>query len=274
MPRTIALDGKTLRSSVEPRGSPDFDHLTDRKAVHVLSAFASAAALILAHQQLAGAPDEIAAVPKPMAELGVTGVLFTADALHCQKDGFTQAAATGNALLVRVKDNQPTLHATLPGLCAAGCPFDIHETVDRGRHGRQEHRRVEVFDTTGQLNAPWQTLVSCVARVSRLTYIKDIRSGSWATREEVGYYPCQTRHGAKVLGCAIRAHWGTENRAHYVRDVTLGDDASRIRTKPGVMARIRSGALNILRANGVQNISLALYANALSFDHLLALGTA
>ncbi len=159
-------------------------------------------------------------------------------------------------------------------LCATGCPFDSFESVDRRRHGRQEHRRVEVFDTAGQLNAPWQTLVSCVARVSRLTYIKDTRTGLWATREEVGYYPCQARHGAKVLGCAIRAHWSIENRAHYVRDVTLGEDASRIRTRPGVMARIRSVALNILRANGVQNISQALYANAVSFDQLLALGTA
>ncbi len=208
-----------------------------------------------------------------MAELGVTGVLFTADALHCQRDAFAQAAATGNALLVCVKDNQPTLHAALAGVCAAGRPFDSHETVDHGRHGRQEHRRVEVFDTASQLDAPWQALVSCVARVSRLTYIKDTRSGLWATREEVGYYPCQTHHGAKLLGCAIRAHWGIENRAHYVRDVTLGEDASRIRARPGVMVRIRSVALNILRANGVQNISLALYANAVSFDHLLALGT-
>jgi len=108
---------------------------------------------------------------------------------------------------------------------------------------------------------------------SRLTYVKDTRTGLWATREEVGYYPCQARHGAKVLGGAIRAHWGIENLAHYVRDVTLGEDASRIRARPGVMARIRSVALNILRANGVQNISLALYANAISFDHLLALGT-
>jgi hypothetical protein len=130
-----------------------------------------------------------------------------------------------------------------------------------------------VFDTAGQLDAPWQALVSCVARVPRLTYIKDTRTGLWATREEVGYYPCQACHSAKVLGGAIRAHWDIENCAHYVRDVTLGEDASRIRTRPGVMARIRSIALNVLRANGVQNISMALYTNAVSFDQLLALGT-
>jgi len=43
------------------------------------------------------------------------------------------ASATGNALPVRAKHNQPTLHAALAGLCATGCPFDSHETVDRGR---------------------------------------------------------------------------------------------------------------------------------------------
>jgi hypothetical protein len=78
--RTIALDGKTLRGS--------FDHLNDRAAAHVLSAFASDAALILAHQW----PGEIPAVPTLITELGVSGVLFTADALHCQKDSFTRAA--------------------------------------------------------------------------------------------------------------------------------------------------------------------------------------
>jgi predicted transposase YbfD/YdcC len=88
--RTIALDGKTLRGSV--------DHPNDRKAAHVLSAFAGDAALILAHQEVAGAPDEIPAVPRLIAGLGMTGVLFTADALHCQKEGFARAAETGNAL--------------------------------------------------------------------------------------------------------------------------------------------------------------------------------
>ena len=56
--------------------------------------------------------------------------------------------------------------------------------------------------------------------------------------------------------------------------MTLGKDASRIRMRPGVMARVCSIALNVLRANGIQNISLALYTNAVSFDQLLALGTA
>src|SRR4051794_19120065 len=75
--RVIALDGKTLRGS--------FDHSDDRAAVQVLGAFASDAALILAHQEITGG-DEIAAAQALIEQLGLRGVLFTADALHCQKN--------------------------------------------------------------------------------------------------------------------------------------------------------------------------------------------
>jgi hypothetical protein len=76
-PRVIALDGKTLKRS--------FDHLHDAAAAHVLSAFACEAALILAHQEVRDAPDEVPALPALIEALGMRGALFTADALHCQK---------------------------------------------------------------------------------------------------------------------------------------------------------------------------------------------
>jgi hypothetical protein len=75
--RVVALDGKTLRGS--------FDHLDDRAAAQVLSAFAGEAALILAHQEIAEG-DEVAAAQALIERLGLRGVLFTADALHCQKN--------------------------------------------------------------------------------------------------------------------------------------------------------------------------------------------
>jgi DDE_Tnp_1-associated len=75
--RAIALDGKTLRGS--------FDHLDDQAAAQVLSAFASEGALILAHQEIAEG-DEIAAAQALIEQLGLGGILFTADALHCQKN--------------------------------------------------------------------------------------------------------------------------------------------------------------------------------------------
>src|SRR5690349_3761954 len=73
-PRVVALDGKTLKRS--------FDHLNDEAAAHVLSAFAGEAALILAHQE----GGEVAAARALIERLGLRGVLFTADALHCQRN--------------------------------------------------------------------------------------------------------------------------------------------------------------------------------------------
>jgi hypothetical protein len=59
-----------------------------------------------------------------------------------------------------------------------------------------------------------------------------------------------------------------------VRDRVLREDDSRIRRKPGVLARLRSFALNVPRARGVTNVSEAVYVNALSLDRLLAYGLA
>ena len=179
------------------------------------------------------------------------------------KKTFACATATGNALLVRVKDNQPRLLESLTGLCAERDPVDRHETADRGRHGRQEHRRIEVFEVEGGLDPDWRPWIACAARVTRLTWRKDTRTGLWTRGEEVALYACQARLDAATFGRAVRAHWGIENRDHHVRDRTLGEDASRIRRRPGAFARLRSFALNILRARGVTNVSEAIYTNAL-----------
>ncbi len=132
---------------------------------------------------------------------------------------------------------------------------------------------MEVFEVGDVLDADWKPHIACVVRVSRLTYLKDTRSGLWPTREEIGHYACQIPLDAPTAARAVRGHWGIENRAHYVRDVTMGEDASRIRQQPAIMACLRSLAFNILRANGIRNIRQAIYANALSLERLLALGS-
>lgn len=75
---------------------------------------------------------------------------------------------------------------------------------------------------------------------------------------------CILRHlPAEIFANGIRGHWAVENENHWVRDVTLAEDASRIRVNPGAMGHLRSQALNIARANGVENIPQALWSSAL-----------
>jgi hypothetical protein len=69
-----------------------------------------------------------------------------------------------------------------------------------------------------------------------------------------------------------RGHWGIENRLHWVRDVTMGEDGSRIRTgsAPEVMAGLRNAAISLLRLAGVTNIAEALRDNLYHIRDLLA----
>jgi len=65
--------------------------------------------------------------------------------------------------------------------------------------------------------------------------------------------------------------WGIENGCHYVRDTAFAEDASRIRKNPDIVARLRSFAYNLIRAQGCKNIHNARWRAALDLN--LALHT-
>ncbi len=89
---------------------------------------------------------------------------------------------------------------------------------------------------------------------------------------ETAFYVANTTLAATRAAEAIRAHWAIETTSHYSRDVTLGEDRSRIRTNPGVFARLRSFGFNILKANRSGTLSQDRYRAALAgFDRLARL---
>lgn len=177
----IAADAKALRGS--------FDAVDDRNAALVLSLFVAGERIILAHRTVDEKSNEIPALQALIAELGLQGKLFTADAEHCQKKTFAQAQACGSQLLVQVKDNQPSLAAALAALPQTAAPLDVYETHDRIAHGRQENRRVEVFEAGPTLGlAEWEHYALVGLRVSRVTHHKIAATGLWTTSREVSWY--------------------------------------------------------------------------------------
>lgn len=70
--------------------------------------------------------------------------------------------------------------------------------------------------------------------------------------------------GAATLLNWLRGHWGIENRLHYVRDVTMGEDANRTRTGSGpqVLAALRNAVIGRLRLSGSTHIAASLRRNA------------
>jgi predicted transposase YbfD/YdcC len=187
------------------------------------------------------------------------------------KKTFLAARKAKGHLLVQVKGNQRGLLQKIQQATETQVPLDHQKNVGQIKRMRAETRTVEVFDAGPALeNTAWSQLVAHIIRITRSTLVRRAKDGLWDRREETVFYVCSAPISAQKAAEAARSHWGIENRNHYVRDVSMHEDASRIRINPGIFARARSFALNILRANGEMNIADALWRNALDIKKPMA----
>jgi predicted transposase YbfD/YdcC len=263
----VAHDGKSLTGSYDTAG--------EKKMSQLLRAFAVGTKIILGHVAILAKSNEIPAMQALVRELGLTGVLCTADAMHCQIKTIEAVKASGSAALLQVKGNQPGLEAAFETLPVQHEPQDCHVETGKLRRNRQETRRVEVFKAGRLLDLPdWQTHAIEAVRVTRTVLHKDVATGwNWQPTRNVAWY-ASTGDGnsAASYAAATRGHWGVENRVHYVLDVSMHEDASRVRKSPTILAILRSFALNILRFNKVNDIADALWRNAMNLNRALGYG--
>lgn len=258
----IALDGKTVRGAKSG----------EQHAPHLLSFRTHNSQETVLQVEVDEKTNEIPVAKAVMALIPVQERVCTADALHTHA-AFMQVVHTyqGESLLT-VKGNQPNLYADLATYFADPCAiFQEAETVDR-RRGRHEVRHIRVStEMNAYLAASWP-LVSQVAEVTRTVTCKG------ETRSEVVYLitsltPQQA--SPQRLLTLIRGHWSIENGSHYVRDVSFGEDRSRIRSghAPEVMAALRNLALTLMHRLGVSYITATRRAFAYhpqqAFDLLL-----
>lgn len=149
-------------------------------------------------------------------------------------------------------------------------PLSSGVSVCKARN-RHETRTAEVFRAKPAVaGTEWETLVQTIVRVNRTVLHRSPKSGLWRRTSEVAHYLANFSAPAKRCAEVIRGHWHIENTLHYTRDVTFQEDQSRIRSNPGIFARLRSFGYNILRRNKVASFSQDRYAAALrGLDALL-----
>lgn len=190
-----------------------------------------------------------------LARLPLRGQIVTADAVHGQVPRCRQIRAAGGDDVLIVKDNQPQLSADIALLFTEPPPGERCASVRHtDRHGdRTEGRQLWASTAlSGSLRWPG---VAQVCKLERIVQHKGRR-----TQEVRSAIPSLAGATAARLLRLLRGHWRIENRLHYVRDVTMGEDASRIRTRaaPQVMAAFRTVVLGLLRQHGWEHIAAAL----------------
>lgn len=199
---------------------------------------------------------DLTVAPRLLDPLPVRGMVISGDALYCQRNLCRQIVAAGGDYRFLVKGNQPTLAAAIALVLAEPPPGELVPTrTEAHRHGsRQEVRELTMTTAlSGSLDWPG------VRPVGRLVRRWDAHGQTGGETRVLVTSLGAARGPADVLGYA-RGHWQIENGLHYPRAVTLGEDASTMRTgaAPRVLAALRNAVLTLPRAAGATNIAAAL----------------
>jgi predicted transposase YbfD/YdcC len=259
----IAVDGKAVRGAIGEDG----------QVPYLLAAATHEESVVLAERLIGAKTTEVpefAPLLRGLAQRvtgGVGGCVFTMDAAHTVR---AHAQLITSELLAHyvmiVKQNTPKLYDKIDALDWADVPI-AHETLDIG-HGRRDKRTIRVRDAPADLGFPGAAQVFLVERYTTRT----VRKRPKGSRR---YKKVQIRSAVAVLGVTslsareaapehlagyVRRHWSIENKIHWVRDVTLREDASQVRKGPKfrIMATLRNLAIGLIRQAGYTRIAATI----------------
>lgn len=243
---SISLDGKVLRGTIPPGKT---------QGTHLLAAYVPERGVVLMQVEVETKANEITAAPRLLEAVDLQGRVVTGDAMFTQRSLCEQIVDAGGDYLFPVKDNQAKVRqaiadlfmpaAVSPGHSQVPLPVSYAQTIDHG-HGRTEYR---YLTASSQLNdyLDWPQLGQ-VFRVQRVVHHHRTGKITYEVLFGITSLTAETCSPDRLLRL-IRQHWHIENRLHYVRDVTFGEDACTIRhtKRQRLLASINNLAIGLLR---------------------------
>lgn len=242
----LALDGKALRGTIA---------VGQTRGQHLLALYATQTGVVVGQMAVDEKANEIVAAPELLKTLNLAGRIISGDAMFAQQTLSAQIVDAQADYVWIVKDNQPTLRASIERLFTPETPskthsplptdFQVASSLDKG-HGRLEWRSLSSSALlTGYVD--WEGLGQVFKIERRVTHLKD---GTVSSRADYGITSLKPdQAAAERLLQAVRDHWHIENGLHYPRDVSLHEDACQIRWPLAhrAMAILNNLALGLLR---------------------------
>lgn len=260
--RGQAIDGKEVRGANK-----------QGKSLMLVSLVRHESAAVLGQQAVDRKTNEITVVPELLADRDLTGTVTTMDALLTQRQIADQILAQNGDYLMVVKRNQPHLYEAIeflfssPPIPASADEYLSHSYTDAG-HGRIEKRTLE-SSTALNNYLDWPEVGQVLRRTRRSV---DVKTGEVSEHINYGVTSLDRRRALPTqLEALWRAHWTIENNLHYVRDESMGEDRSTLRSgnAPHAVAALRNAVLTLLRYEGWTNIQDAFRFFTSSTQHTL-----
>jgi predicted transposase YbfD/YdcC len=219
-PRHIAVDGKACRGSASRANGVE--------AALVVNAVDADTKRVLATVAIPGPGQEVPTARKLLRrqDMCLDGALVSFDAAHCCRETLSLVRRRGGDWLVPVKGNTPSLRDEIMFSLDAAAAETV--TVCEKGHGRRDTRTVRVVTDPGTCECLGGNH-GCegLRTIGHIVYITE-EKGKKPTREQCAFIGSR-RMGARELLAEVRRHWGVE-LAHNRLDVSLGEDACRVRT--------------------------------------------
>jgi predicted transposase YbfD/YdcC len=260
--RGQSVDGKEVRGAGK-QGAP----------LTLVSLVRHESAAVLDQQAVDQKTNEITVVPELLAGRDLTGTVTTMDALLAQRKIAQQILDQNGDYLMVVKCNQPSLYEAIellfasPPITASDDEYLSYSDANSG-HGRIERRTLESSTALNDY-LDWPGVAQVMRRTRRSLEVK-----TGEISENVTYAVTSLNRSQalpKQLEIVWRAHWTIENCLHYVRDVSMDEDRSTLRSgnAPHAMAALRNAILTLLRYEGWPNIPDAFCFFEASLQHSL-----
>ena len=249
----LAADGKTLRGTL--------NHAEETMpSVHILTLYDCDTGITIQQYVYKNNKSEIAAADEVLQTGLIKGSVVTTDALYTYRKWCAWIHVRGAYYMVVVKKNTPVLYRNLedffgdPDILKYECEY--FKRSQKG-HGRLEKR--EIWTST-QLSTFLEKEWTGVAQIYmiRKTIIEKGKK-TITIRYGMTNAPREKANAEQILKWR-QNHWRIENRSHYRRDVTLGEDACQVRINkaPEVLAAINGGILALMDFLGVKNLAKQL----------------
>jgi predicted transposase YbfD/YdcC len=241
----INIDGKCLRGSD--------DQKLGKRAIYMVSAWATENEIVLGQRKVDEKSNEITAIPELLKILAISGCIVTIDAMGTQTNIAKTIVEAHADYVLSVKENQGHLFEDISSLFAVDqaqnfkyASFEYKKTISKG------HGRIDIRECWSTSNPAYLSLIRGLENwigLHSVTMIINTRIIGDQETKQVRYYISSLPSNAEKILRAVRKHWSIENKLHWVLDVALNEDHSRVRKDqaPENLAVLRHIALNLLK---------------------------